>query len=68
MHRQQMFETLLVNPSIKRLITDEAQNKSVSEAEIKKQALAIMDEIAGDYRDVTVRFGERFHKIGRAVV
>jgi len=59
MHRQQMFETLLVNPSIKRLITDEAQNKSVSEAEIKKQALAIMDEIAGDYRDVTVRFGER---------
>lgn len=59
MHRQQMFETLLVNPAIKRLISDEAKNKSVSEAEIKKQALAIMDEIAGDYRDVTVRFGER---------
>jgi glycerol-3-phosphate O-acyltransferase len=59
MHRQQMFETLLVNPSIKRLISDEAKNKSLSEAEIKKQALAIMDEIAGDYRDVTVRFSER---------
>ena len=59
MHRQQMFETLLVNPSIKRLISDEAKSKSLSEAEIKKQALAIMDEIAGDYRDVTVRFSER---------
>ena len=59
MHRQQMFETLLVNPAIKRLISDEAKSKSVSEGEIKKQALAIMDEIAGDYRDVTVRFGER---------
>ncbi len=59
MHRQQMFEALLVNPAIKRLIADEAKNKAVSEAEIRKQALAIMDEIAGDYRDVTVRFGER---------
>lgn len=59
MHRQQMFETLMVNPAIKRLISDEATNKSISEAEVRKQALAIMDEIAGDYRDVTVRFGER---------
>ena len=59
MHRQQMFKQLLVNPSIKRLISEEAKNKDLSEAEIKKQALAIMDEIAGDYRDVTVRFGER---------
>jgi glycerol-3-phosphate O-acyltransferase len=59
MHRQQMFKQLLVNPSIKRLISEEAKSKDLSEAEIKKQALAIMDEIAGDYRDVTVRFGER---------
>ena len=59
MHRQQMFDHLMVNPAIKRLISEEAKSKNLSEAEIKKQALAIMDEIAGDYRDVTVRFGER---------
>ena len=59
MHRQQMFDALLVNPAIKRLISNEAKSQSVSEAEIKKQALVIMDEIAGDYRDVIVRFFER---------
>lgn len=59
MHRQQMFATLIVNPAIKRLISEEAKSKGLSEAQVKKQALAIMDEIAGDYRDVTVRFGER---------
>jgi glycerol-3-phosphate O-acyltransferase len=59
MHRQQMFETLMVNPAIKRLIIDEAKLKNVSEDEIKKQALKIMDEIAGDYRDSMVRFAER---------
>ncbi|NQZ22583.1 MAG: glycerol-3-phosphate 1-O-acyltransferase PlsB [Colwellia sp.] len=59
MHRQQMFATLLANPSIKRLIKEEAKNKAISEAEVKKQALAIMDEIAGDYRDSMVRLGAR---------
>ena len=59
MHRQQMFANLMVNPAIKRVISEEVKNKNITEAEAKKQALAIMDEIAGDYRDVTVRFGER---------
>jgi glycerol-3-phosphate O-acyltransferase len=59
MHRQQMFANLIVNPAIKRVISEEAKNKNITEAQAKKQALAIMDEIAGDYRDVTVRFGER---------
>jgi len=59
MHRQQMFATLLTNPSIKRLISDEAKSKGISEAEVKKQALVIMDEIAGDYRDSMVRLGAR---------
>ncbi|SEL50088.1 glycerol-3-phosphate acyltransferase [Colwellia chukchiensis] len=59
MHRQQMFKNLLVNPAIQRVINEEIKNKNISEAEAKKQALAIMDEIAGDYRDVTVRLGER---------
>jgi glycerol-3-phosphate O-acyltransferase len=59
MHRQQMFTALLANPSIKRLISDEAKSKGVSEEKIKKQALEIMDEIAGDYRDATIRVGAR---------
>jgi len=59
MDRQQMFTALFANPSIKRLIEDEAKSKGVSKAEIKQQSLKIMREIAGDYRDATVRFGER---------
>jgi len=59
MHRQQMFNALFSNEAIKRLIADEVQNKGKSEAQVKKQALAIMNEIAGDYRDSMVRFGER---------
>ena len=59
MHRQQMFKTLLINPAIKKLIQDEVENKGTSEAKVKKQALDIMDEIAGDYRESMVRVGER---------
>ncbi|WP_440875279.1 glycerol-3-phosphate 1-O-acyltransferase PlsB [Thalassotalea sp. PLHSN55] len=59
MHRQQMFTALLANPSIKRLLADEAKSKGISPEKVKKQALAIMDEIAGDYRDSMVRVGER---------
>lgn len=59
MHRQQMFTALFANASIKRLISDEAKTKGISKSQVKKQALAMMDEIAGDYRESVVRFGER---------
>ncbi|WP_286264178.1 glycerol-3-phosphate 1-O-acyltransferase PlsB [Thalassotalea atypica] len=59
MHRQQMFNALLGNASIKKLIADEAKNKNISTDKVKKQALNIMDEIAGDYRESMVQFGER---------
>jgi len=59
MHRQQMFQTLMKNPAITRLIQDEVESKGQSEAKVKKQALTIMDEIAGDYRQSMVRVGER---------
>ncbi|TMM45739.1 glycerol-3-phosphate 1-O-acyltransferase PlsB [Colwellia ponticola] len=58
MHRKQMFNALFANPSIKRIISDEAKSKKVSEAEIKKQALRMMNEIAGDYSVSWLRFGE----------
>ncbi|WP_206482954.1 glycerol-3-phosphate 1-O-acyltransferase PlsB [Thalassotalea sp. G2M2-11] len=59
MHRQQMFKTLMKNPSIKRLISEEVASKKITEEKAKKQALAIMDEIAGDYRESMIRVGER---------
>jgi len=59
MHRKQMFTALFVNPSVRRVITEEAKTKDVSEEEVKKQALKMMTEIAGDYRDSIVRLGER---------
>ncbi|MFT5003010.1 MAG: glycerol-3-phosphate O-acyltransferase [Flavobacteriales bacterium] len=58
MHRKQMFTALFANPSVKRMISDEAKSKKVSEAAIKKQALVIMNEIAGDYSVSWLRFGE----------
>ncbi|WP_394173828.1 glycerol-3-phosphate 1-O-acyltransferase PlsB [Thalassotalea litorea] len=59
MGRQQKFTALFANPSIKRVISDEAKAKGVSEAEVKKQALAMMNEIAADYKDSTIRLGQR---------
>ncbi|XQW85288.1 glycerol-3-phosphate 1-O-acyltransferase PlsB [Thalassotalea piscium] len=59
MHRQQMFKTLLANPSIKKLLEDESQGDKDKLAKVRKQALSIMDEIAGDYRESMIRVGER---------
>ena len=58
-HRQQMFTALFANSSVKRIISDEAKSKNVSEAKIKKQARDMMEEIAGDYSVSLVRLGER---------
>lgn len=58
-HRQQMFTALFANPSVKRIIADEAKSKKISEEKVKKQAQKIMDEIAGDYSFSWIRLGER---------
>jgi len=58
-HRQQMFTALFANPSVKRIINDEAKSKNISTEKVKKQALEMMDEIAGDYSVSLVRLGER---------
>ena len=60
LHRQQMFTALFANPSVKRIIKDEAKSKNISTDKVKKQALSMMDEIAGDYSVSLVRLGERF--------
>ncbi|MCW8864820.1 MAG: glycerol-3-phosphate 1-O-acyltransferase PlsB [Colwellia sp.] len=58
-HRQQMFTALFANPSVKRIICDEAKSKNISEAKVKKQAQGIMEEIAGDYSVSLIHLGER---------
>ena len=58
-HRQQMFTALFANPSVKRIIQDEAKSKNISPEKVKKQAKAMMEEIAGDYSVSLVRLGER---------
>ncbi len=59
MHRQQMFTALFANPAIKRVLEDEVNSKNISAEKVRKKALNIMDEIAGDYRDSMIRVGER---------
>ena len=59
MDRQQVYTALFANPAIRRLIEDEMQAKGLTKFEVKRQALKIMKEISGDYRDATIRFGDR---------
>jgi len=59
MHRQQMFTALFANPSVKRMISDEAKSKKISEEKVKQQALVIMNEVAGDFSVSWLRLGER---------
>lgn len=59
MHRQQMFSALLTTPAIKSLLKDEVENKGQDAAKVKKEAVKIMDEIAGDYQNYMVRIGDR---------
>jgi glycerol-3-phosphate O-acyltransferase len=58
-HRQQMFTALFANPSVRRIIKDEAKSKNISTEKVKKQAQSMMQEIAGDYSVSLVRLGER---------
>ncbi|QOL26481.1 glycerol-3-phosphate 1-O-acyltransferase PlsB [Thalassotalea sp. LPB0316] len=59
MDREQMFTALFANPSIKRVIADEAKAKNLPVEKVKKQAKDMMYEIAGDYRESMIRVGER---------
>ncbi len=58
-HRQQMFTALFANPSVKRIIKDEAKSKNISTDKVKKQAQSMMEEIAGDYSVSLVRLSDR---------
>jgi glycerol-3-phosphate O-acyltransferase len=57
MPRQAMFNSLLASPSMKKALQEEAKEKDISLEEAKKNAIKLLDEIAGDYRESYIRFG-----------
>ena len=59
LNRKKMFSLLMKNTAIKNVIQDEVKAKNKTIKEINKDALTIMDEIAGDYRFSIVRIGSR---------
>jgi len=59
MYRDQMFKALLANPSVKRVIEEEAKSRKTDKDNVKKEALKMMNEIAGDYRESMIHLGER---------
>ncbi len=59
MVRQQLFNAVLGSKSVKQAIQDEAQSKSQDYSKAKANALKYIDEIAADYRDGVIRFGDR---------
>ena len=57
--RSALFNALLGSEALKKAIADEAQSKNISLAEARAQALLLLEEIAADYRESTLRVGDR---------
>jgi glycerol-3-phosphate O-acyltransferase len=54
-----LFNALLGSESLKKAIADEARRKNISLADAREEALKLLEEIAADYRESTLRVGER---------
>lgn len=59
MARTAMFNSLLASPAMKKALQEEAKSKNISIEQAKANAIKLLDEIAGDYRDSYIRFGSR---------
>lgn len=57
--REQLFNSLLASPTIKKAINDEASSKNISQEQARQNALKLLDEIAANYSDATIRVAER---------
>lgn len=58
-NRAALFNALLGSESLKKAIADEARRKNISLADAREEALKLLEEIAADYRESTLRVGER---------
>lgn len=57
--REQLFNSLLASPTIKKAIADEAKAKGLSHEEARQNALRLLDEVAANYSDAMVRVADR---------
>ena len=58
-NRSQLFNALLASPALKQAIEDEARSKKVSVKVARNEAHKLLQEIAADYRESTLRVGDR---------
>ncbi|KKO48533.1 glycerol-3-phosphate acyltransferase [Arsukibacterium sp. MJ3] len=58
-NRSQLFNALLAAPALKRAIEDEAKTKKISVTAARQEARKLLQEIAADYRESTLRVGDR---------
>lgn len=58
-NRSQLFNALLASPALKQAIEDEARTKKVSIKIARQEARKLLQEIAADYRESTLRVGDR---------
>ena len=57
--RTALFNALLGSEALKKAITDEAISQQISIAQARQNALKLLEEIAADYRESTIRVGDR---------
>lgn len=58
--KQQLVNGILGAKTVKKAIEDEAKSKGIPLSQAKQNAVALVNEIAADYSDSLIRFGERF--------
>jgi glycerol-3-phosphate O-acyltransferase len=58
--RSALFNALLASPALKQAIEQDAKTRQVSVQESRQEALKLLEEVAADARESTIRVGERF--------
>lgn len=58
--RAALFNALLGSASVRQAIDEEALHKQISPSAARQEALLLLEEIAADQRESTVRVGDRF--------
>ncbi|MCH8536147.1 MAG: glycerol-3-phosphate 1-O-acyltransferase PlsB [Alkalimonas sp.] len=59
MNRNQLHHALLARPALKKAIADEAKAQSITKAVARQRVRKLVLEIAADYRESTLRVGDR---------
>lgn len=59
MQRYEFFNSMLASPALKKALQEEMASKKISQEQAKKNAIKLLDEIAGDYNESYIRLGSR---------